>query len=48
MAAKPVAGQRVLVFAASGGVGHVAVQLAKALGLTTVGVTGNKNTVRAI
>lgn len=39
-------GQRVLVFAASGGVGHVAVQLAKSLGLYTVAVAGPKNTVR--
>jgi NADPH2:quinone reductase len=46
MDAKPVEGQRALVFAASGGVGHVAVQLAKSLGLTTVGVAGPKNTVR--
>jgi NADPH:quinone reductase-like Zn-dependent oxidoreductase len=46
MDAKPAAGQRVLVFAASGGVGHVAVQLAKSLGLFTVGVAGPKNTVR--
>jgi NADPH:quinone reductase-like Zn-dependent oxidoreductase len=46
MDAKPVEGQRVLVFAASGGVGHVAVQLAKSLGLHTVGVAGPKNTVR--
>jgi D-arabinose 1-dehydrogenase-like Zn-dependent alcohol dehydrogenase len=46
MEAQPVAGQRALVFAASGGVGHVAVQLAKSLGLTTAGVAGPKNTVR--
>jgi NADPH:quinone reductase-like Zn-dependent oxidoreductase len=46
MEAKPVQGQRVLVFAAAGGVGHVAVQLAKSLGLFTVGVTGPKNLVR--
>jgi NADPH:quinone reductase-like Zn-dependent oxidoreductase len=46
MEAQPVEGQRALVFAASGGVGHVAVQLAKSLGLTTVGVAGPKNTVR--
>eukprot|EP00882_Tetradesmus_deserticola_P028326 GHRQ01031553.1.p2 GENE.GHRQ01031553.1~~GHRQ01031553.1.p2 ORF type:complete len:115 (+),score=29.24 GHRQ01031553.1:27-347(+) len=46
MAGQPVEGQRVLVFAASGGVGHMAVQLAKALGLFTVGVAGPKNTVR--
>jgi hypothetical protein len=46
MEAQPVEGQRVLVFAASGGVGHVAVQLAKSLGLHTVGVAGPKNTVR--
>eukprot|EP00882_Tetradesmus_deserticola_P003189 GHRQ01003380.1.p1 GENE.GHRQ01003380.1~~GHRQ01003380.1.p1 ORF type:complete len:233 (+),score=88.23 GHRQ01003380.1:312-1010(+) len=45
MAGQPVEGQRVLVFAASGGVGHMAVQLAKALGLFTVGVAGPKNTV---
>jgi NADPH:quinone reductase-like Zn-dependent oxidoreductase len=46
MEAQPVEGQRVLVFAASGGVGHVAVQLTKSLGLYTVGVAGPKNTVR--
>jgi NADPH:quinone reductase-like Zn-dependent oxidoreductase len=44
--AKPVAGQRLLVFAASGGVGHMAVQLAKSLGLYTVAVAGPNNTVR--
>uniref|UniRef100_A0A383WHE0 Enoyl reductase (ER) domain-containing protein n=1 Tax=Tetradesmus obliquus TaxID=3088 RepID=A0A383WHE0_TETOB len=44
MDAKPKEGQRCLVFAASGGVGHVAVQLAKSLGLVTVGVAGPKNT----
>jgi NADPH:quinone reductase-like Zn-dependent oxidoreductase len=46
MEAKPKPGQRVLVFAAAGGVGHVAVQLAKSLELYTVGVTGPSNTVR--
>jgi NADPH:quinone reductase-like Zn-dependent oxidoreductase len=46
MEVQPVEGQRVLVFAASGGVGHVAVQLAKSLGLFTVGVAGPQNTVR--
>ena len=46
MEAKPVPGQRVLVFAAAGGVGHVAVQLAKSLGLVAVGVAGPRNTVR--
>ncbi|GAB4822686.1 hypothetical protein N2152v2_009732 [Parachlorella kessleri] len=39
----PQAGQRALITAASGGVGHIAVQLAKALGLTVVGVAGTKN-----
>jgi NADPH:quinone reductase-like Zn-dependent oxidoreductase len=46
MEAQPVEGQRLLVFAASGGVGHMAVQLAKSLGLYTVAVAGPNNTVR--
>lgn len=41
---KPQPGKRVLVFAASGGVGHIAVQLAKAQGLFVVGVAGPSNT----
>lgn len=41
--ANPKPGQRVLVMAASGGVGHMAVQLAKALGLYVVGVVGPAN-----
>lgn len=41
--AKPQAGQRALVNAAAGGVGHMAVQLAKALGLHVVGICGPKN-----
>eukprot|EP00879_Flechtneria_rotunda_P003295 GHRR01003520.1.p1 GENE.GHRR01003520.1~~GHRR01003520.1.p1 ORF type:complete len:321 (+),score=105.33 GHRR01003520.1:281-1243(+) len=43
MAASPHQGQRLLVFAASGGVGHIAVQLGKALGLYVVGVAGPSN-----
>lgn len=43
MEAKPHQGQRALVLAASGGVGHMAVQLAKALGLYVVGVAGPAN-----
>lgn len=45
MEAKPIEGQRILVFAASGGVGHVAVQIAKSLGLYVVGVAGSSNRV---
>jgi len=41
----PVLGQRVLIFTASGGVGHLAVQIAKAQGLYVVGVAGPNNTV---
>ncbi|KIZ04980.1 putative quinone-oxidoreductase, chloroplastic [Monoraphidium neglectum] len=41
--ANPKAGQRVLVTAASGGVGHIVVQVAKALGLFVVGIAGPKN-----
>lgn len=37
------AGQTVLVQAASGGVGHLAVQLAKALGATVIGTASGKN-----
>ncbi|GAB4822684.1 hypothetical protein N2152v2_009730 [Parachlorella kessleri] len=40
---EPKAGQRVLITAAAGGVGHIAVQIAKTLGLTVVGVVGPKN-----
>ncbi|WIA42334.1 hypothetical protein OEZ86_008346 [Tetradesmus obliquus] len=40
---KPQSGQRVLVLAASGGVGHMAVQLSKSLGLTVVAVAGPSN-----
>jgi len=43
MGAAPHLGQRCLVLAASGGVGHLAVQLAKALGLHVVGVAGSAN-----
>jgi NADPH:quinone reductase-like Zn-dependent oxidoreductase len=43
MGAAPHLGQRALVLAASGGVGHLAVQLAKALGLYVVGVAGSDN-----
>ncbi|KAI8468220.1 MAG: putative zinc-binding dehydrogenase [Monoraphidium minutum] len=39
----PQAGQRVLITAAAGGVGHVTVQLAKALGLYVVAIAGPKN-----
>lgn len=41
--AKPQAGQRAIVTAAAGGVGHVAVQIAKALGLYVIGIAGPKN-----
>jgi NADPH:quinone reductase-like Zn-dependent oxidoreductase len=41
--AKPRPGQRVIVTAAAGGVGHVAVQIAKALGLYVIGIAGPKN-----
>lgn len=41
--AKPQPGQRALVNAAAGGVGHLAVQLAKALGLHVVGICGTRN-----
>ncbi|PSC70488.1 NADPH:quinone reductase [Micractinium conductrix] len=41
--AKPAAGQRALVNAAAGGVGHMAVQLANTLGLYVVGICGPKN-----
>ncbi len=37
------AGQTVLIQAASGGVGHLAVQLAKALGATVIGTASGKN-----
>ena len=37
------AGERVLIHAASGGVGHLAVQIAKALGATVVGTAGADN-----
>eukprot|EP00775_Hariotina_reticulata_P002603 gene2603-2905_t len=40
----PGKGQRVLIFTASGGVGHLAVQVAKAQGLYVVGVAGPNNT----
>ncbi|GAB4822682.1 hypothetical protein N2152v2_009728 [Parachlorella kessleri] len=40
---EPKAGQRVLITAAAGGVGHIAVQLAKSLGLYVVGIAGPKN-----
>lgn len=43
MAASPILGQRVLITSASGGVGHVAVQIAKALGLYVVAVAGPNN-----
>lgn len=43
MAAAPHQGQRCLVLAAAGGVGHMAVQLAKALGLFVVAVAGPAN-----
>eukprot|EP00878_Enallax_costatus_P004909 GHUV01005164.1.p1 GENE.GHUV01005164.1~~GHUV01005164.1.p1 ORF type:complete len:259 (+),score=70.17 GHUV01005164.1:183-959(+) len=43
MAAAPTLGQRVLITQSSGGVGHVAVQLAKALGLYVVAVAGPSN-----
>jgi len=36
-------GQKVLIHAASGGVGHIAVQIAKHLGATTVGTSSAKN-----
>ena len=41
--ARPQAGQRCLVNAAAGGVGHITVQLAKALGLHVTGVCGPAN-----
>ncbi|KIZ04982.1 putative Quinone-oxidoreductase [Monoraphidium neglectum] len=41
--ANPKAGQRVLVTAAAGGVGHITVQLAKVLGLFVVGIAGPNN-----
>lgn len=37
------AGERVVVLAASGGVGHIAVQLAVAMGAEVVGVAGSRN-----
>lgn len=40
---KPKAGRRALVTAAAGGVGHITVQLAKALGLYVVGIAGPNN-----
>lgn len=43
MAASPTLGERVLITQSSGGVGHVAVQLAKALGLYVVAVAGPSN-----
>lgn len=43
MAASPTLGQRVLITSSSGGVGHVAVQIAKALGLYVVAVAGPSN-----
>lgn len=42
--AAPAPGKRALITAAAGGVGHVAVQLAKALGLYVVGIAGPNNT----
>lgn len=36
-------GQKVLIHAASGGVGHIAVQIAKYLGATVVGTSSSKN-----
>eukprot|EP00877_Chromochloris_zofingiensis_P015014 jgi/Chrzof1/9767/Cz04g15020.t1 len=43
MDAKPQPGQRVLILAGAGGVGHIAVQLAKALGLFVVATAGTNN-----
>lgn len=41
--AKVHKGQKVLIHAASGGVGHIAVQIAKYLGATVVGTSSTKN-----
>ncbi|WP_309474630.1 NADP-dependent oxidoreductase [Flagellimonas oceani] len=41
--AKVQKGQKVLIHAASGGVGHIAVQIAKHLGATVVGTSSAKN-----